>query len=120
LIGLVGVVINFVAFHASLLLGVTPWLSNDIAIAVAVSSNFLMALKTRLFEDAPQTNALRWKIKKLLHWSTCSAIGIAINLLTFYLAEPRFGSTESNLAATFAGMFISYLVAVSTKLFPVN
>lgn len=119
-IGLVGVVINFAAFHVALYIGGMPQASNDIAIAVAVASNFVIAFKTRLFEAAPQTNAFRWKAKKLLHWSVCSVIGITINLITFHLAESRLGSTEANLAATFIGMIASYLVAISTRLFPVN
>ena len=123
LIGLSGVVVNLLIFHVvySVLHG-TPTVSNLTAILVSMTSNFSIALKTRLFESMPHTNKGLWIARKATHYFAVSGTGLVVNALSFQVLF-RFATLApswSNLLAVIFGMAANYSLAVTTKLVPLE
>lgn len=123
LIGLSGVAVNLLIFHiVYFVLHGTPTISNLTAILVSMTSNFTIALKTRLFESMPHSNRGLWLVRKAAHYFAVSGTGLVVNALSFQLLI-RFANIPpswSNLLAVILGMAANYSLAVTTKLVPIE
>ncbi len=123
LIGLSGVAVNLLVFHiVYAVFHGTPTVSNLTAILVSMTSNFSIALKTRLFETMPHENRSLWIVRKAVHYFAVSGTGLVVNALSFQLLF-RFANLApswSNLLAVILGMASNYSLAVTTKLVPIE
>lgn len=87
-----------------------------------MTSNFTIALKTKLFEAMPTSRRWVWVTRKVVHYFAVSGTGLVVNAVSFQVLLRLLGLAPSwsNLLAVILGMAANYSLAIVTKLVPIE